>query len=324
MAPNSTLVSYLQKLMWALTGNFAKPGAMNTHSSMVPLYSYRTAGSEPRDPVTNGQIISDLLVCNEIAEGVLSDHPERIRAMFIESANPVHSLADSVAFRQAMRTLEFSVVIDVAMTETAREAHYVLPASTQYEKTETTFFNLEFPENVFYLRPPLLEPLGDTLPEPEIHARLVRAAGVYDDDDIAPLRTAAEAGRAEFATALAEASAAKPELAAVGAPVLYESLGSTLPAGMAGAAPLWFSTQQCAMRYEQAVRNAGFDDAEQSLGDALFDALLAGDDGVLFTLHDYEQAWEMVKTPGPEAPARHPRTAGRPPPAPGGPHHLRQ
>ncbi|MEL7155374.1 MAG: molybdopterin-dependent oxidoreductase [Actinomycetota bacterium] len=33
MAPNSTLVSYLQKLLWAVTGNFAKPGAMNTHSS---------------------------------------------------------------------------------------------------------------------------------------------------------------------------------------------------------------------------------------------------------------------------------------------------
>jgi anaerobic selenocysteine-containing dehydrogenase len=36
-------------------------------------------------------------------------------------------------------------VVDVAMTETARLAHYVLPASSQYEKTEFTLFNLEFP-----------------------------------------------------------------------------------------------------------------------------------------------------------------------------------
>ncbi|MCP4222507.1 MAG: molybdopterin-dependent oxidoreductase, partial [Actinomycetia bacterium] len=297
MAPSSTLVSYLQKLLWALTGNFAKPGGVNTHSSLVPLFSYGASGSEPRDPVTNSQIISGLLVCNEIAEGVLSNHPERVRAMFIESANPVHSLAESPAFRQAMRALEFSVVIDVAMTETAREADYVLPASSQYEKVEATFFNMEFPDNVFYLRRPLLEPLGDTLSEPEIHTRLIRQAGVYDEADIAPLLAAAKQSRVGFAAAMAEASAAKPELAGVGAAVLYEALGPTLPEGMAGAAPLWFSAQQCAMRYGAAVRAAGIDGDDATLGDALFDAFLDGDDGVLFTRHDYDQAWEMVKPP---------------------------
>ena len=55
------------------------------------------------------------------------------------------------------------VVIDVAMTETARLAHYVLPAASQFEKPEATFFNLEFPHNTFHLRHPLLEPLPGTL-----------------------------------------------------------------------------------------------------------------------------------------------------------------
>jgi anaerobic selenocysteine-containing dehydrogenase len=44
------------------------------------------------------------------------------------------------------------VVIDVAMTETARHADYVLPAASQYEKPEATYFNFEFPENTFQLR----------------------------------------------------------------------------------------------------------------------------------------------------------------------------
>ena len=38
------------------------------------------------------------------------------------------------------------------MTETARLAHYVLPASSQYEKTEFTLFNFEFPINYFQVR----------------------------------------------------------------------------------------------------------------------------------------------------------------------------
>ncbi|MGA4814623.1 hypothetical protein ACPA9J_01050 [Pseudomonas aeruginosa] len=41
------------------------------------------------------------------------------------------------------------------MTETARHADYVLPAASQFEKAEATFFNLEFPRNAFHLRAPL-------------------------------------------------------------------------------------------------------------------------------------------------------------------------
>ena len=63
-------------------------------------------------------------------------------------------------------SLELLVVIDVAMTETARLAHYVLPAASQFEKPEATFFNLEFPHNTFHLRHPLMEPLPGTWPSP--------------------------------------------------------------------------------------------------------------------------------------------------------------
>ena len=41
----------------------------------------------------------------------------------------------------------------------------MLPASTQFEKWEATFFNFEFPENYFHLRKPLFTPLGDSLSE---------------------------------------------------------------------------------------------------------------------------------------------------------------
>jgi anaerobic selenocysteine-containing dehydrogenase len=297
MAPHSTLVSYMQRLLWLLVCSFAKPGGMTLHTSMAPLFDYGTMGREPTDPVTGGQIISGLVPCNEIADGVLSDHPERTRAMFIESANPAHSLAGSAKFRRAMAALEFSVVIDVAMTETARQAHYVLPAASQYEKVETTFFNFGFPDNRFCIRPPLLEPLEGTLPEPEIHSRLLRALGAFTDDDLAPLRAAAEAGREAFSAAFMAAVQANPVLGGIGAVVLYETLGRTLPAGMEGAAALWFSAQQCARRYPDQVRAAGHTGDGPALGDALFDAMITNPDGVVFTRHDHDDAWSLVATP---------------------------
>jgi len=96
------------------------------------------------------------------------------------------------------------------MTETARLADYVLPAVTQFEKYEATFFNFEFPKNVFHLRRPLLAPPDGPLSEPEIHARLVEAAGVFVDEELEPLRAAARRGRREFAAAFAEATQSEP------------------------------------------------------------------------------------------------------------------
>jgi len=270
---------------------------MSAHTSMVPLFSYGASGSEPVDPVTGGAIISGLTPCNEIADAVLTDHPSRIRAMFVESANPVHSLADSERFRAAMRACDISVVVDITMTETAREADYVLPAASQYEKVETTFFGLGFPENWICLRPPILEPLAGSLPEPEIHARLARELGALDGIDLDGLRAAAEAGEDRFAEAFTAAAMTDPAVAAAGAIVLYETLGRTLPPGMEGAAAMWFSAHQAAMRWPDAVRAAGFDGEGTELGSALWQAMLTNPDGVIFTRHDHDASFDLLRTP---------------------------
>lgn len=289
-APNSTLCSYLNKLLWLLTGNYGKPGAMHLHSWMAPLA--RLNGRTVPTPVTATPIIGGLVPCNVIAEEILTDHPRRFRAMVIESANPAHSLADSPRFRDALDALELVVVIDVAMTETARRADYVLPAASQFEKWEATFFNLEFPHNTFHLRAPLLEPLDGTLPEPEIHARLIRALDVVEAPVLASLRAAASESRAAYAAAFMQATMADRRLSALAPYLLYETLGPTLPDGAAAAAALWGLAHRCAMTYPEAVRRAGHAD-----GEALFEAILSGRSGITFTRDEYEDAWAYVRHP---------------------------
>lgn len=285
-APNSTLCSYLNKMLWILTGNFAKRGAQHLHSSFAPLFA---AGGVGRSPVTGAPIIAGLLPSNVVPQEILTDHPDRFRAMIVESSNPAHSIADSNAVRDALGALELVVVIDVAMTETARLAHYVLPAASQFEKPEATFFNLEFPHNTFHLRHPLMTPLPGTLPEPEIWARLVRALGVVDDGELDPLRRAAREGLDAYLGAFFGAVGANPSLGRVLPYVLYETLGPTLPDGLAGAAALWGLAQKTAMTYPDAVRRAGHAD-----GNALFTAILEGRSGVTFTEHEYADDWSLV------------------------------
>ncbi|MEA2167009.1 MAG: hypothetical protein QOF76_309 [Solirubrobacteraceae bacterium] len=283
-SPNSTLCSYVNKLLWILTGNFGRPGTQHLHSWFAPLFGTRRVA---RTPVTGAPVLGGLTPCNVIPDEILTDHPDRLRAMLIESANPAHSLADSPRMAEALDALELVVVIDVALTETARHADYVLPAASQFEKVEATFFNLEFPRNTFHLRQPLLEPLEGTLPEPEIYARLIRALAVVDDAELDPLRAAARESRAAYAQAFGAAAGANPLIAGLAPWVLYETLGPTLP--HPGAAAVWGLAHRCAMLYPDAVRRAGHAD-----GEALFDAILDGHSGVTFTLDEYEHDWGYV------------------------------
>jgi anaerobic selenocysteine-containing dehydrogenase len=299
MNRHSTLVSYLEKLVWVLTGNLGQPGAQYAPATLVPIVRASKSELDPRtapvSPVAGARILSGLIPCNVIPEEILTDHPRRYRAMIVESGNPAHSLADSQRMRQALAALDVVVVIDVFMTETARLADYVLPAVTQFEKHEATFFNFEFPRNVFHLRRPLLAPPDGPLPEPEIHARLVEAAGVFRDAELEPLRAAARRGRREFATAFAEATRVNPRLGAVTPVVLYRTLGPTLPHGATAAAALWTAAHRCAAINPTGVRRAGFGDGFEA-GEALFDAMLDSPSGVVFAADDYDETWRRIQT----------------------------
>lgn len=308
MNVHSTLGSYLQRLVWLLTGHFAREG---TNNAFVPFLSLAKAskgegfskpgprgrGAERRSPVVGAKIIIGLVPCNVIPEEILTDHPARYRAMLIECGNPVHSLADSPRMRAALRALDLSVVIDVAMTETAREADYVLPACSQFEKADATFFNLEFPRNAFHLRHPLFAPLPGTLPEAEIHARLVEALGELTERDYAGLRRAAKLGRLAFSLAFAWKSARNPRIARHAAVVLYRTLGPTLPPGLAPAASLWGIAQLYVRSYPHAARRAGFDGHPVLAGNRLFDAILASPSGVVFAVSDCADSWNAVRLP---------------------------
>ncbi len=293
--PHSTLCSWLEKLLYLLTGNFGIEGGMNIHSRFASLGGGKGAarGTTP----AGHRIVAGLVACNDIPDEILGDHDGRFRAMIVESANPVHSLADSPRMRQAMRALDFSVVIDVAMTETAREADYVLPASSQFEKWEMTFFNLEFPHNVVHLRPPIFPALPGTLPEAEIHARLVDALGGLDGLPVDELRAAASQSRELYAMTFMGALASDPQLMKRAPALLYATMGDALPEGAGATAVVWALAQTCAMHFPRSLARAGFTgDNPLAVADALFEAMLANPSGIVFTVDPYEETWRRVET----------------------------
>ncbi|MEU5265902.1 molybdopterin-dependent oxidoreductase [Amycolatopsis sp. NPDC021455] len=286
---NSTLNSYLEKLLYLLTGHFGRRGTNNLHSWLLPLWGATTG---QRSEITGFEYIGGLLPANTLAEEILADHPNRVRAVWVESSNPANTFAGTRDVERALRAAELSVVVDIAYTETAALADYVLPAASQHEKWEFTLFTFEWPTNYFQLRPPLLDPLPGTLVEAEIYTRLFDALGVLPTSDA--LAALAAGPRSELQAGIAALVQEVPERAAILPVLLYRTLGASLPAGAASIAPLWAGCHRAAKTMTVQVQRAlGSDATGPRLGEELFSRVLAGP--TPFSAHEQDEVWSLMR-----------------------------
>lgn len=291
MSPGSTLVSYLHRLLVFLTGSVGKAG---THYAPTTLADIASGAVKRNSPVMDAPLVGGLVPCNMIAEEILTDHDARYRAMIVEAANPAHSLADSQRMREALGALDTLVVIDVAMSETAKLADYVLPASSQFEKAEATFFNFEFPHNTFQLRQRLLDPVPGTLPEAEIHARICEALGAFNDDDLAPLREAAAHSMEAYGQAMMMRVLSNARLAPLAPVILYRTL--PLPDEAREGAVLLGIVLKAALSGADGLAAAGFDGPPMVAAGKLFQAILENPAGVVYSKGEWKGAGPWIKT----------------------------
>ncbi|WP_414433503.1 molybdopterin-dependent oxidoreductase [Alcanivorax sp. IL1] len=297
---NTTLNGYLEKLLYLVTGNFGIKGGNNLHSFIIPVIGH----TDERNPkyrrtVHHGMFpIAGIYPPNILPDEILHEGEDRVRAVFVDSSNPAVTWTNSDAYERAFSSLELLVVVDVAMTETARLAHYVLPAASQFEKWEATGFNLEFPVNGFHLRHPLFPVKEGTLPEPEIYTRLLEKMGAIPDrfpklERIARLEpefTHYGAYLAGFAATIAR----NPKLAPFAASILYRTLGKALPNDAAAAAPMLALSIIYAQKHYKAVKRAGHAGNRLTLGSNLFKAILAGRSGVIISEHQFRDLWDFI------------------------------
>lgn len=204
----STLSSFVMRAIITITGNLGRPGGNMFNETPLPPMRNPDRFDDPPRAVVSGipgiRALSDshMYSYNLAPEEIMADHPERIRALIVDNANPWLSAADTNKWNEARGMLELLVVVDVAMTESARNADYVLPASASQEKWEFTFFPRRYPEVDMQLRPPAVPARGESLPEPEIYERIADAMELFEPPPQALRDLAAAAltpeGAAEF------------------------------------------------------------------------------------------------------------------------------
>ncbi len=68
-----------------------------------------------------------------LGSGILEAEDPPVRMVWVSNGNPVAMLPESATVARALRTRELTVVVDAFMTDSAREAHLVLPTTTMLE-----------------------------------------------------------------------------------------------------------------------------------------------------------------------------------------------
>jgi anaerobic selenocysteine-containing dehydrogenase len=160
----------------ALTGNIGSPGSGWVYANLQshifsavkdPLSLYPPA--EDADPIRTSVSTARL------GPAMLEQRDPPLKVAWVERGNPVTQNPQTGAVLEAFRALDFRVVVDQFLTDTAREADIVLPAKTMFEQTDVI--------NAYWhpyiqIKDKVLEPPGEVRPESEIYRELAGRLGV--------------------------------------------------------------------------------------------------------------------------------------------------
>jgi anaerobic selenocysteine-containing dehydrogenase len=294
MGRHSTVSSYLELILLAICGRIGVEGGNFIPGSIMPMGGH----SDERNPktwrttATNFPAIMGTFPPNVMPEEILSDRPDRLRAVWVSGSNPLRSYADTTAYENAFRTLDLLVVVDVAFTETARLAHYVLPAASAYEKWDGTFFAWNFPEIYFQMRRPVVKAEGECLEEGDILTRLADRLGLLPEIP-QTLYEAASGDRMNFGMQLLSFAQSEPRAMKFMPFILGKTLGKAL--GSVNLAALWGMLQVAPGSFRENAARAGFGSG-MTLGEEVFHAILQHPEGLWVGKCDPSKPLDQLRT----------------------------
>lgn len=293
MGRHSTLNSYLELLLLSLTGRIGSKGGNVFAGHLMPMGSH-TPDDDPKiwkTVLTDIPLIMGVLPPNVLPEEIDNDHPERIRALIVSGSNPLISYADTTAYEKAFSKLELLVTVEVAMTETAALSHWVLPARSGYEKWDGTFFQWQYPEYYFHMRPPVVTAEGEPWEEGEIYVQLAERLGMIPPYP-ARLHELAK-DRIQYGAALFEYLQANPQAASWLPFILAKTLGREL--GSVNLAALWGLLARFPLLHPEDVARAGHR-LGPTTGEEIFQQILKNPGGVKIGVVDTANNLSQLKT----------------------------
>jgi anaerobic selenocysteine-containing dehydrogenase len=139
---SSTLVEYLVLILETLCGHWMREGeAVERTPTLLSAGPYRAQAHDPIPAYGFGELMRGAglretvagLPTGALADEMLLDGPDRVRALLSIGGNPMLAWPDQSKVHSALRSLDLLVQFDPWMSATAREADFVIAPTMFYE-----------------------------------------------------------------------------------------------------------------------------------------------------------------------------------------------
>jgi len=166
----------------ALTGNIGRPGAgwifANLQSAVFDAVKDPLAFYPPEEPDGVARIS---ISTARLGRDMLATDGPPLKVAWVERGNPLAQNPETPTVVEAFRRLDFRVVVEQFLTDTARAADIVLPAKSMFEQSDVIG---AYWHPYIQLKQKVLDPPGEVKPESEIYrllaARLELPADAVD------------------------------------------------------------------------------------------------------------------------------------------------
>lgn len=165
----------------AITGNIGRPGAGWIYANLQSHIF-----DEVRDPIASypperpDGVARVSISTAKLGPDMLAQRDPSLRMAWVERGNPIPQNPQTGLVVDAFRALDFRVVVDQFLTDTAREADIVLPAKTMFEQSDVIG---AYWHAYLQLKQKVVEPPGEVKAESEIYRLLARRLGMAEADD---------------------------------------------------------------------------------------------------------------------------------------------
>jgi anaerobic selenocysteine-containing dehydrogenase len=167
-----------------ITGNIGKSGAGFNYANLQSYIYDDTKEPESYypDKVKDHPFRRSVSMAM-LGPDILKAKDPEIKAIWVERGNPVLQSPDSNSVFEAFSKMDFRVVAEQFMTDTAKMADIILPAKDIFEQSDIIG---SYWSPYIQFKPKVLEPAGDVLPESEIYFNIAKLIGLDATKDIIP------------------------------------------------------------------------------------------------------------------------------------------
>ncbi|MEN8221968.1 MAG: molybdopterin-dependent oxidoreductase [Acidobacteriota bacterium] len=158
-----------------ITGNIGKKGAGWMYANLQSHIFDEVTDPLAIYPDNSKKNIRNSISVAKLGRGILEASDPPVKMIWVERGNPVVQNPDTENVLKAFRSLDFRVVVDQFLTDTAKEADIVLPAKTMFEQSDV--INAYW-HHYIQLKQKVIDPPGEVKPESEVYYLLAEELGI--------------------------------------------------------------------------------------------------------------------------------------------------